>query len=243
MRNASDLIAENGPDGVTLKEVAAGLGVTTTTVHYYFGDRSGLMAAVRAAALAELTAALTAAGTGDSPAAVQLRAFGRAFVGWAQEAHHRYALTYAVTVAGGARAGEPSSESADLQSILHARLREILERGRRQGELTFDHTDLQASLAMCWLSGVAVVDPVRGMSGGRRTDTWALLDAALSAYLASISAGVAVARPETERIAVVAELGPRRSAEARELADAELDELAAAGLEEGLLRDSRQDPR
>ncbi len=238
VRGASGLIAEKGADGVRLKDVAGQLGVTTTTVHYYFGGRDGLMAAVRAAALAELAEALAAVGAPDAPAAAQLRAVGRAFVGWAREAPHRYALDFVVAAAG---TGEPSGEPADARWMLRARLREILESGRRRGELTFDDAELQASLALCWLAGVASVDSMRGLpSAEERTAADALLDGALSAFLALISPRVTASEPEAEQVAEVADLSSRRPAEARELSDEELEHLAAAGLEDGSFPDSRQ---
>ena len=240
LRSASDLIAAKGPDGVTLKEVAARVGVTTTTLHYYFGSKDGLMAAVRAAALEALAAALTAAGAGDAPAAEQIRAAGRAFVGWAREAPHRYALVFAVTSAGAAGAGEPSGEPADAWHILRVRLREILERGRRRGELTFGDVELQASLALCWLAGVAVVASARFLPAEQQTAAEALLDGALAALLAPISCGEADARPEARQIAEVAELRPRRPVEARELSDDELDHVAAAGPQDGSFPDSQE---
>jgi len=241
LRRASDLIAEKGPDGVTLKEVAGPLGVTTTTLHYYFGGRSGLMAAVRAAALAELAEALAAADAPEAPAAVQLHEVGRALIEWARAAPQRYALVFAVTPAGAPGAGEPSEEPADAWRILRARLREILERGRRRGELTLGDAELQASLALCWLAGVAVVDSACGLPSEQRTDAEALLDGALSAFLAPLSSGRAAARPEAQQIAEVADIRSPRPAEARELDDDELEQLAAAGLEVGFFRDSQQD--
>jgi len=243
LRSASDLIAEKGPDGVTLKEVAARVGVTTTTLHYYFGSKDGLMAAVRAAALEALAAALTAAAAADAPAAEQLRAAGRALVGWAREAPHRYTLVFAVTPAGAAGAGEPSDEPNDAWGILRVRLREILEHGRRRGELTFEDAELQVSLALCWLTGVAAVAPARGLPAEQQTAAEALLDGALAAFLVAISCGEADARPEARQIAAVAEIRPRRPAEARELSDDELDSVAAAGLQDGSFPGSLQDLR
>ena len=237
LRSASDLIAEKGPDGVTLKEVAARVGVTTTTLHYYFGRKDGLMAAVRAAAVEALGAALTAADEPDVPAALQFRAAALAFVGWAREAPHRYTLVFAVTSAGAADADEP----ANAARLLRTRLHEILERGRRRGELAFGDVELQASLALCWLAGVASVDSMRGLpSAEERTAADALLDGALSAFLALISPRVTASEPEAEQVAEVADLSSRRPAEARELSDEELEHLAAAGLEDGSFPDSRQ---
>ena len=237
LRCASDLIAEKGPDGVTLREVAARVGVTTTTLHYYFGSKDGLMAALRAAAVEALAAALTAAGVGDAPAAEQLRATGRAFVGWASEAPHRYTLVFAVTSAGAAGAGEP----ADAPRMLRTRLREILERGRRRGDLTFDDAELQASLALCWLAGVAVVAFARFLPAEQQTAAEALADGALSAFLAPISQSAKAARPEADQVAEVADIRSRQPAEARELSDDELEQLAAAGLQDGSFLDFRQD--
>ena len=184
VRSASDLIAEKGPEGVTLREIAGQLGVTTTTVHYYFGDRDGLMATVRAAALAELAAALTVAGARDASIADQLRAVGRALVAWAREAPNRYALVFPFMPAGAAGTGVTAEPPADVRRILRSCLREILDRGRRRGELALDSVELHASLALCWLVGVAVVDAARDLPAEQQIDADTLLDGALSAFLA-----------------------------------------------------------
>ena len=105
----------------------------------------------------------------------------------------------------------------------------------------FDDAELQASLALCWLAGVASVDSMRGLpSAEERTAADALLDGALSAFLALISPRVTASEPEAEQVAEVADLSSRRPAEARELSDEELEHLAAAGLEDGSFPDSRQ---
>ena len=240
LRSASDLFAEHGPNGVTLKEVARQVGVTTTTLHYYFDDRKGLMKAVTAAALAELAEAL-AANAHDAPAAEQLLAAGRAFADWVCQAPPRYALVFPVTSAGAADADDPFSESAAARHILHARLQEILERGRRRDELAFDDAELQTSLALCWLAGVAVVESSRALPTDLQPAAGALLNGALSAFLAPISRAATDIRPEARQIAEVAEIRPRRPAEAHALSDDELDRVAAAGLQEGSLLDFRKD--
>ena len=239
VRSAADLIAERGPEGVTLKEVASRLGVTTTTVHYYFGDRDGLMAAVRGAAVETLAAALTVAGDEDAPA--QLRATGQAFAGWARQASHRYALMFAVTSAGSAGAVEPSADPRDVRRLLHARLQEILERGRRQGALAFGDAEIQASLALCWLAGIAVVASTPFLPARRQSGAEALFDGALSAFLAPISCEPADdALSGAPRTAQVTEIRPRGPAATRALSDDELDQVAAAGLQDCSFSDPRQ---
>ena len=101
--------------------------------------------------------------------------------------------------------------------------------------------ELQASLALCWLAGVAVVAFARFLPAEQQTAAEALADGALSAFLAPISQSAKAARPEADQVAEVADIRSRQPAEARELSDDELEQLAAAGLQDGSFLDFRQD--
>jgi AcrR family transcriptional regulator len=58
---AERLFAAKGPDGVTMRQLAAELGVSPMTAYRYFRDKSEILAAVRAAGYQRLAQALEAA--------------------------------------------------------------------------------------------------------------------------------------------------------------------------------------
>jgi AcrR family transcriptional regulator len=79
---ASELFAARGVDAVSLRAIARRAGVSPAMVPYYFGDRSGLHAALLERALGRVRAGLAAAvgGASDGPSAVRglLRTLGGA---------------------------------------------------------------------------------------------------------------------------------------------------------------------
>jgi AcrR family transcriptional regulator len=58
---AEEMFARHGPDGVTLRELAGTLGVSSMTPYRYFKDKDAILAAVRARAFLRFAAAMEAA--------------------------------------------------------------------------------------------------------------------------------------------------------------------------------------
>ena len=57
-RVAERLFAEQGPEGVTMREIADGLGVSAMTPYRYFKDKDAILAAVRARGFERFAAAM-----------------------------------------------------------------------------------------------------------------------------------------------------------------------------------------
>ena len=64
---AEKLFAAHGPDGVTLREMADALGVSSMTPYRYFKDKDAILAAVRTRAFNRFAAAMETARAGPSP--------------------------------------------------------------------------------------------------------------------------------------------------------------------------------
>jgi AcrR family transcriptional regulator len=62
---AEKLFAAHGPDGVTLREMAEPLGVSSMTPYRYFKDKDAILAAVRTRAFNRFAAAMESAGHGS----------------------------------------------------------------------------------------------------------------------------------------------------------------------------------
>lgn len=119
-RVAEQLFLESGPGAVTMRQVAAKLGVSHMTPYRYFRDRKALLAALKTAATDRLSEALELAETSASSSATGVAAINAAYVDFALEHPHRYRLAFQLD------AGEPS-QCPDLRRATQ-RLQSIMSR-------------------------------------------------------------------------------------------------------------------
>ncbi|HXA38042.1 MAG TPA: TetR/AcrR family transcriptional regulator [Phenylobacterium sp.] len=93
---AERLFAERGPDAVTMRQLAAELGVSPMTPYRYFEDKEDILAAVRANGLSRFAEALeTARATAQGARAIG-SAVGEAYVDFALSNPHAYKLMFDV---------------------------------------------------------------------------------------------------------------------------------------------------
>ena len=91
---AGRLFAERGPDAVTMRQLAAELGVSPMTPYRYFQDKDDILAAVRTNGFNQFAEALeTARATSGTPAE-RSSAVGEAYVTFALEHPHSYKLMF-----------------------------------------------------------------------------------------------------------------------------------------------------
>jgi AcrR family transcriptional regulator len=106
---SESLLAERGPEGFSLREVARRSGVSPAAPAHHFGDMAGLLAAVATHAFEGLHAALEAGNTrGGSDPVARLREQGLAYVGFALRQPGRFGLMFR----GGLRKDEPLAHAA-----------------------------------------------------------------------------------------------------------------------------------
>lgn len=79
----AELIAERGPTGFSLREVARRAGVSHAAPAHHFGDSQGLLTSVATVGFVQLNAAFDEAVTGLDDPVARLNAIGRAYVGTA----------------------------------------------------------------------------------------------------------------------------------------------------------------
>ena len=114
---AEKLFAEKGPDAVTMRQLAAALGVSPMTPYRYFKDKDDILAAVRTNGFNQFAEALEAARANATSARSKAAAVGDAYVRFAFEHPHTYKLMF------------------DLhQPIADARYPDLEEAGRRAHE-------------------------------------------------------------------------------------------------------------
>lgn len=154
---ALSLIEKRGPEGLTLREAAASVGVTHGAAYRHFEDKAALLAAVAEEgyrALAQRLAKARATAVGDARA--RLRALAAAYVEFAMDhpAHYR--------VMSGPRLNEddrfPSLEAA-VNEVFAFVLAEI-ERGQSEGAV---RAGPAADLAVgIWIAAHGYVELVLG---------------------------------------------------------------------------------
>lgn len=91
---AERLFAERGPDAVTMRQLAAELGVSPMTPYRYFEDKEDILAAVRANAFNRFAEALETARDSTPDARGRGHAVGEAYVAFALAHPHSYKLMF-----------------------------------------------------------------------------------------------------------------------------------------------------
>src|SRR6202012_2637043 len=91
---AERLFAERGPDAVTMRQLAAELGVSPMTPYRYFEDKDDILAAVRTNGFNRFAEALETARSTHSGARAIGEAVGEAYVDFALNNPHAYKLMF-----------------------------------------------------------------------------------------------------------------------------------------------------
>lgn len=89
----SQLVAENGPEGVSVRAAAAAAGTSTSAVYALFGSREVLLSAVAQEAVARFATHLAAVVQTDDPVS-DLLALGLAYRGSALDDPHFYRVMF-----------------------------------------------------------------------------------------------------------------------------------------------------
>ncbi|MFL5297170.1 MAG: TetR/AcrR family transcriptional regulator [Phenylobacterium sp.] len=91
---AERLFAERGPDAVTMRQLAAELGVSPMTPYRYFRDKDDILAAVRTNGFNRFADALEAARAAAAGPRAKGAAVGEAYLTFAFEHPHTYKLMF-----------------------------------------------------------------------------------------------------------------------------------------------------
>jgi AcrR family transcriptional regulator len=91
---AERLFAERGPDAVTMRQLAAELGVSPMTPYRYFRDKDDILAAIRTNGFNRFAEALETARDSAVGASAKGKAVGEAYVTFALEHPHAYKLMF-----------------------------------------------------------------------------------------------------------------------------------------------------
>jgi AcrR family transcriptional regulator len=135
---AERLFAERGLEAVTMRELAAAVGVSPMTPYRYFPDKDAILAAVRARAFDQhadaLEAAFEAGGTDPATAA---SAVGRAYVDFALAHPEAYKLMFDVRQPGEEAYPALVAAAARSRATMTRHLEPLAAAGLLKGDTTF----------------------------------------------------------------------------------------------------------
>ena len=170
------LFAERGFEGVTLRAVAAELGVSAMTPYRYVADKDELLALVRTEGFRVFADAQEAAAKGRGNAISQLRRLGRAYVDFAIAHPDEYRMMFELR--------QPHDAPADLgrqSARAFAPLRDAVARAVAEGSLEGDPMTL-AHLLWATTHGLVTLHLADKLGMGKSLET--LADEVLNAYRA-----------------------------------------------------------
>lgn len=146
---AIQLIAEVGPAGFTLREVARRAGVSHNAPYRHFRDKDELLAAVAAQGFRELKDAMIEAAASQSTALGQLKRSGYAYVAFALRRPEHFAAMFEAPVSG----TDPDCIKAGEEAF--GTLLNFIATCQREGQLPAGGTEHRALLAWSLVHGIA----------------------------------------------------------------------------------------
>jgi AcrR family transcriptional regulator len=162
--SAEKRLAELGPDGIRLQQVASDVGISHPAILHHFGSREGLIAAVVRRSIesleTELIAAISEATESGEPAALQvIEQAHRVLV----EKGHARVLAW-LMLSG--HANEPAGRIRSVAEVAHRRRREIPS----ERDADFEDTTFRILLVALAMFGEAVAGPQMRASAGVSSD-------------------------------------------------------------------------
>ncbi len=133
---AARLLAEQGPGGLSLRKLAASVGVSTMPVYTLFGDKRGLLGAMHREGFRRLGEALAAVPETDDPLA-DLGALGLAYRQAALASPHLYGLMFGRIVPE----FQPDEEDRAAADATYRPLVDAVARGQAAGVLASGSPD------------------------------------------------------------------------------------------------------
>lgn len=143
---AERLFAQRGPDAVTMRQLAAELGVSPMTPYRYFKDKDDILAAVRARAFDAFAARLEQAFAAHDSAAARGSAVGDAYVDFARSNPEAYRLMFDFTQAHEQDYPDLVRATARARATMTAYVRALIDGGFITGDAQLIGTVMWAAL-------------------------------------------------------------------------------------------------
>jgi AcrR family transcriptional regulator len=150
---ATEVIAERGIDGFSLREVARRAGVSHTAPAHHFGDVRGLLTAVATEGFDRLAAAAQTAVDAATDPAERLAAIGAAYVDTARAYPAHFQVMFRTDIVD---ADDPDLSTSGLRAygVLEGTLRQLIEAEQLD-------VDIDSATFMCWslTQGLVQLEP------------------------------------------------------------------------------------
>jgi len=150
LESAIELIAETGPAGFTLRELARRAGVSHNAPYRHFRDRDALMAAVAKQGFHELTQAMLRAAGEQSAALARLKHAGLAYIAFALRRPEHFTVMFDAPAAV-----KTHPDSAQAAEEAFGTLLTFVKKGQEERRLVPGDTHQLALLVWSMVHGVA----------------------------------------------------------------------------------------
>ena len=157
---AERLFAERGIEAVTMRQLAAELGVSPMTPYRYFQDKDDILAAIRAQGFTRFSDALEAAAATTSDPVERSRVMGEAYLGFATQHPHTYKLMFDLNQPDEQRFPDLVAANARARETMRHNVRGMLDAGLIEGDL-----DMVAHVFWAAIHGVVVLGLAGKLSG------------------------------------------------------------------------------
>jgi len=176
---AEKLFAARGPDGVTMREMAHELGVSSMTPYRYFKDKDAILAAVRTRAFNHFAAAMESAGIEsarkESAPQIATARPGHAYLDFALAHPAAYRMMFDVSQPTFADYPELVAAMGRARLTMGAGLRELAAAGRFKGDV-----ELAAYVFWSAMHGAVMLE-LAGLCEGSKLDARKIAKPALEA--------------------------------------------------------------
>lgn len=175
-RVSETLFARHGVEGVTMRQIAAELGCSSTTAYRYFKNKDEILTAVRAAAFNRFCDVLEHAGSSSTDPRESARNVGKAYVSFALASPDAYRMMFDVSQAAATGSAEVTDALARARRTMVGYLTPLFDMGILQGDVYALGQMLWAAahgLVMLRLSGIVADD----------TELWQLHKTTMSAVV------------------------------------------------------------
>ena len=160
-RVAEMLFARHGVEGVTMRQIAAELGCSSTTAYRYFKSKDEILTAVRAAAFNRFCEVIEKATRSSPDARKSARNVGQAYLGFALGSPDAYRMMFDVSPAAVTGNAEVTEALARARRAMVGYLVPLIDQGLLRGEPYSLGQMLWAAahgLVMLRLSGIVADD-------------------------------------------------------------------------------------
>lgn len=153
LEQAHALLVEEGISGVSLRQVAARVGVSRTAPYHHFPNKEALFAALVQRAFQQLVDDMGAAASSEGPVIERFGRMGRAYIGFALREPSMYRLMFGPHMLDARKHPDTACVADEAFNIC----RRLVEEGQASGEVGGDEPMAVALTAWSTVHGLATL--------------------------------------------------------------------------------------